>query len=524
MKINEPVTQREYRLTEQETIISTTNLKGITTSINEDFLRITGFPESELVGHPHNVVRHPDMPPEVFRDLWGTLKSKRPWMGLVKNRCKNGDHYFVNAYVTPIYDDDVVVGYQSVRFRSEQAIVDRAMALYKNIREKKSNVFERLKPQNLSFLIKSWIVALVVTLPSIGFALAGGATVQWLAVGGTFIVAAGLVLGLSKPLIRLASQSRDLFDSATACHVYTGRTDEVGQLALVIKALQMQNRTILGRVEYSSEVLSEVATETKDIVEKTTEGIQRQQMEVEQIATAMNEMVATVAEVARNAEQTAKSSEAVLAKANDGEQLAKEAISDISLLSAAVGDATSVLEKLTEDSQNIGSVVDVISSIASKTNLLALNAAIEAARAGEQGRGFAVVADEVRNLASNTQHSTDEIQQMIQAIQQSSNSAMEAMDEGKKCAEQSVEQAERVGRAFGDISAAVDRISHMNVQVATASEQQSAVTEEVSRNVVAINDAAYDTLNNANHTAEASKRLSLLVGNLQSMVKQFGSI
>ena len=417
------------------------------------------------------------------------------------------------------------MGYQSVRFRPERVVIDRAMALYKDICAKRLSRVNAIKFNNLSFSIKSWLVALAAAVPSLWLALFEGVAICWLTAIATFMITACfLVLGISRPLIRLAGQSRDLFENPIACQVYTGRTDEIGQLELVIKALRMQNRTILGRVEYSAEILSEVAAETSAIVEETTQGVQRQQMEVEQIATAMNEMVATVAEVARNAEQTAGSSAEMLLKTGDGEQLVNAAINDISALSASVSEATSVIEQLTEDSQNIGSVVDVISTIASKTNLLALNAAIEAARAGEQGRGFTVVADEVRNLASNTQRSTDEIQQMIQALQQSSSKAMTTMDAGRERADYSVEQAERVGVAFGDISAAIDNISTMNTQVATASEQQSAVAEEINRNVVAINDASHSTLGNARRTAEASERLSGLVSNLQSMVKQFGHV
>lgn len=524
MKNNQPVTQVNHPLSETDTIISTTDLKGRVTAVNEDFVRISGFSEDELIGKSHNVVRHPDMPPEAFADLWQSIKSRRPWMGMVKNRCKNGDHYYVDAYVTPIFDGNDMVGYQSVRFRPEQEVVNRGMRIYGAISKGRSTVLSRLAFRNLGLMAKSWLVALLASVPALGFAIIEGSSAAWICAALTLVIA-GLVIGaLVSPIRSLAKRSRQLFDNPIACQVYTGRGDEIGQVGLAIKALLAQNKTILGRVEHASEILGAVANDTNRIVDQTTAGVQRQQMEVDQMATAMNEMAATVAEVARNAEETAACSSDVLDKTNVGSELVAEAVADITALSRTVLEATAVIEKLMEDSQNIGSVVDVISNIASETNLLALNAAIEAARAGEQGRGFAVVADEVRNLASNTQKSTDEIQQMIKTLQQSSAEAVSAMEQGRRKADHSVEQANRVVESFAEISSAINNISGLNTQVATAAEEQSAVAEEINRNTVVINDVASDTLSHANSTAEASHKLTEMVNRLSSLVKQFGAL
>lgn len=524
MKINEPVTQINHPLSPEDTIISTTDMKGVVTSINDDFLRISGFEESELIGRSHNVVRHPDMPQAAFRDLWDTIKTGKPWMGLVKNRCKNGDHYFVDAYVTPIFDGQTMIGYQSVRFRADQTVIDRAMRLYECINKGKSDWMCRFSLAGIGYGVKSAGVALLAAIPSIIYAIIDPGAQAWAVAAGTLVVSLLAVFALVSPLRSLARQSKDIFDNSIARQVYTGRSDEVGQLGLVIKALLSQNKTILSRVEHASEVLAAVAGETNAIVEQTTGGVQRQQSEVDQMATAMNEMAATVAEVARHAEETAAASSEVLTKTNDGSSLVSDAVADITQLSQTVLEATEVIEQLMRDSENIGSVVDVISNIASETNLLALNAAIEAARAGEQGRGFAVVADEVRNLASNTQKSTDEIQQMIKTIQHSSSAAVAAMGQGRQRADHSVEQANRVLASFAEISSAINTISGLNTQVATAAEEQSAVAEEINRNAVAINDVANDTLDHANSTTEASQKLTMMVGRLQSMVRQFGAL
>ncbi|HUH38758.1 MAG TPA: methyl-accepting chemotaxis protein, partial [Spongiibacteraceae bacterium] len=250
----------------------------------------------------------------------------------------------------------------------------------------------------------------------------------------------------------------------------------------------------------------------------------RQQAEVEQVATAIHEMAATVMEVARTAEETARATGEVQAQTTTGGSLLQRAVDDITQLSQVIAQATRVIEQLQAESESIGSVVDVISKIASETNLLALNAAIEAARAGDQGRGFAVVADEVRNLASNTQQSTEEIQQMIRRVQQTSGEAVKAMQVGQQRANASAELSLEVGEAFEAIQQGVDRISGMNAQVATAAEQQSAVAEEINRSVDGISRVAAETLDHANETSAASATLHQLVGRLQDTVRQFGKV
>jgi len=231
-----------------------------------------------------------------------------------------------------------------------------------------------------------------------------------------------------------------------------------------------------------------------------------------------------VHEVARNAEETARASQDVLVQTGAGDKLVLSSLTDIENLSTAVDAAKRVIEDLREESKSIGSVVDVISNIASETNLLALNAAIEAARAGEQGRGFAVVADEVRNLASHTQKSTDEIQQMVKRIQQSSEDAVAVMQQGQQRAVASVEISRQVGSSFREISDSIDHITQMNAQVATASEEQNAVSEEINRNLVQISNIATSTLSSADETAVTSARLFELVTELKTMLKQFGAV
>lgn len=523
MRLNHPVTQREREYSSTDKLISTTTLKGVITSANRAFIDVSGFSEAELIGQAHNIVRHPEVPQAVFKGLWEKLKAGKPWLGMVKNRCKNGDHYYVDAYVTPIFDGDRMIGYQSVRTRPERSVIQRAEAAYRNLGKGKSRLLGSLLPSALSYRYKPWLFALPVMLPGLVAVALDVPQAGWVALASG-VVAAVMGALMVAPLCALAGKTRSLADDALARQVYTGRGDEVGQLEMAVLMLRMQNRTMLGRVSHAADAVAEISQSTDRVVNRTTSGVRQQQLEVEQVATAMNQMTATVAEVARNAEETARASQQVLEQTADGTRQVEAAILDIENLSRVVGEASTVIERLQGESEQIGSVVDVISNIASETNLLALNAAIEAARAGDHGRGFAVVADEVRNLASNTQRSTAEIQQMIKAIQESSEQAVAAMMAGQKRAEGSVEVSRAVGRSFEAISSAVDHIADMNAQVATAADQQNQVSEEINRSISGITDIAGDTLQHADSTAEASRQLSEQVQRLQSLVRQFGAV
>jgi aerotaxis receptor len=517
MRNNQPVTQQESILNDKDQLISTTDMGGVITSVNADFCRLAEFSEHELIGQPHNLVRHPDMPPEAFKDLWETLRLGKSWMGLVKNRSKRGGHYFVDAFVTPIMDNGRVIGYQSVRIKPDRQIINRAEKLYAEFRARKTPLWRRFTSTHLSLKIKLFLLCGWAALPALLMQ-------QWLVAIGSFLIVLGFGGWLVMPLINLAVRAKEVFSNPLAQEIYTGRGDEVGTIDLALRVLKAEGRTILGRIGYASTGISTVADQAHNIVLQTNESVRRQQQEIDQIATAMTEMTATVNEVAINAEKTSSASQAVMIQTQDGEQFVGRSMHNIESLAQAIVDARRVIEKLKEDSESIGSVVEVISNIASQTNLLALNAAIEAARAGEQGRGFAVVADEVRTLASNTQKSTDEIQLIVRSIQQSTADAVAAMQLGQERAEESLSVSAEVASAFRGISHSVNQINDMNMQVATAAEEQTVVSNEINRNIVDISDRAGETLIQADRMEDASLSLNKSVQNLQAIVRQFGKM
>lgn len=514
MRINQPVSQRERTFAPRAQLISTTDRNGTITSANDGFVEISGFSREQLIGSPHNLVRHPDMPPEAFADMWRTLKQSKAWMGLVKNRCESGDHYYVDAYVTPIFENDQVIGYQSVRVTPDRDIVNRAEQRYAELRKQKVAFWRKFSSTHLPLKAKLFLLSGWAALPALVMQ-------QWWVALASFVLVGTFGGWMVHPILALATKARAVFSNPLTQDIYTGRGDEIGEVDIALRVLQAEARTILGRISEGTNQIAKVVEHSREIVRQTTHSVENQQSELYQVATAMNEMSATVHEVASSAERTANQSRDVMDKTSNGEHLVNQAMHDIESLSQAIAQAKEVIERLMRESESIGSVVDVISSIASETNLLALNAAIEAARAGEQGRGFAVVADEVRKLASNTQKSTNEIQRSIESIQASTAEAVTAMQQGQIRVEQSLAASRDVVGAFRSITDAVVQINDMNAQVATAAEEQSCVSEEINRNIVGISDRSTETLDQARNTSTASDQLQSAMNNLQAIIRQF---
>ncbi len=515
MKINLPVTGKEQSFSESERIISTTDAKGSITSYNDTFFKISGFPAEELDGKNHNVVRHPDMPAAAFEDLWKTLKQQHSWMGIIKNRCKNGDHYWVDAFVTPITENGEIVEFQSVRSKPDADRVKRAEAVYQRINENKPAFGSQLSLQN-----KLYISMVISLLPLLVVAFVAPQQ-SWIAAIISLALGLGLTTWAIKPLLQLCQQTKQQVDNPMMSYIYTGRTDEIGQLILANKMYRSQLDAVVSRLDFSTDLLSESASTSAQIAQRTNDCIHKQQQTVSEFATAITQMSSAILEVAQNTQITAESTQEANAETDKGKVTTNNTIQGIHSLAQNITSATDVVNRLNEESQAISSVLDVIRGIAEQTNLLALNAAIEAARAGEQGRGFAVVADEVRTLSARTQESIAEIESMIKRVQDSVQEATSTMVESCSKAESCSDQSNAIAEFLTTITDSVSNISDMTIQIANTAEEQSAVSEEIKNNVNSLTEQAGQSVEIANENDHISQDLTSLTVQLKKLVRQF---
>ena len=469
MRINEPVTQQNYAFPPGQTLVSVTDTKGRITYCNPAFVQVSGYAAHELLGQPHNMVRHPDMPEEAFRDMWQTIQAGLPWLGLVKNRRKNGDHYWVQANATPMKDGNTVTGFLSVRTAPSSAAVASAETLYALMRQEKKNGVQVHTLQQ-GQVVRTDLVGRLMKLFAPGMrgklwgvqllaaACIVGASALQLPLGVTAAVGLlGAVLALwvtsrllTEPLKGLVRDANQLASGDLAHPIAQGEDGLIGQVQQALNQVSVNLRTVVGDVRQEVQELSntvrEIAEGNLDMSSRT----ESQASSLEQTAASMEEINGTV--------------QLSAASAIRGAQLATETAEITQRSNDAVNSVAETMRGISASSAQMSDIIQLIEGVAFQTNILALNAAVEAARAGEQGRGFAVVAAEVRALAQRSAGAARDIKQLI-------TDSSGRIDTGSEQTSRALERMQAALHAVGQVSTVLTQIS------LSASEQQLGISQ-----------------------------------------------
>ncbi|MDH6257272.1 PAS domain-containing methyl-accepting chemotaxis protein [Bradyrhizobium sp. BR13661] len=531
MRKNLPVTDVEYPVSDETLIVSRTDLKGKLTYFNEDFLAAAGFTSAELMGQPHNIVRHPDMPPEAFDNLWDTLKAGKPWLGAVKNRRKNGDFYWVLATASPIRENGQVKGYTSIRTRLPADQRKLAEEVYAAICEKKphgyrvdAGIIRRRSWLDRFAIFTGTLKARLVTTMTLQtlFMLAlgvGGALstsgsasliLSLLGLVGTGIVGfAGLATmrAIQEPMQHLNDTLVNLVQDKLDNRIVITRDDEIGEalrnlqtVQTIIRFSRDEVQAVQRRAESQRKVdMTKLADGFEAAIGEIVETVSSAATELEASASTLSSTAGRAQElsvaVAAGSEEASSNVHSVATAAEEMSSSVREISRQVQDSSRIAGDAvtqaqatTERVSELSRAASRIGDVVELINAIAGQTNLLALNATIEAARAGEAGRGFAVVASEVKALAEQTAKATGEIGQQVGGIQAATQESVTAISE---------------------ISGTIARLSEISSAIAAAVEQQGAATQEIARNV--------------QQAAQGTEQVSSNVGDVQRGASETGA-
>ena len=477
--------QGEILLRPQDRLVSTTDLSGVITYVNDDFVRISGFSREELMGQNHNIVRHPDMPKAAFADLWQKLKQGQAWRGAVKNRCKQGGYYWVDAYVTPIFENGRMVGYQSVRQMAEPALKQRAMGAYEAINNGKA--VDRELSSSQKYLVT--LVGLVLTAVIAAWQL-GGWSLLPLAVGCLWLAVVNYDELFRVP--GLTARIQQDYDSISR-FVYSGKgCSQV--IDFQKKLLDAKVGGILGRTADTAGHLGTIGDQLTLAVTRSREDAEQVSSRFCQMSAAIEEMSTGITEVARNAETT---SDRVVTTGQHCDRATEAMASNAEGIRTLSGEITQVADaalQLQKDAEQVTAAMEEINGIADQTNLLALNAAIEAARAGEHGRGFSVVADEVRTLSSRTQGSTESIQRSIANINQTLGNWVAQMAKLQEDTASCNADAEQSSRLIDEINQQMQEIAELASSNATVTLQQGQAAQEISVSLNALDEVNKDNL------------------------------
>jgi len=509
VRVNTPVTAVEYPFPPGETLVSTTDLKGRILYCNPSFVTVSGYEKTELLGQPHNLIRHPDMPEEAFRDMWQSIGDGQPWSAAVKNRRKDGSFYWVMANVTPLMQGDAPIGYMSVRTQPTREQVAAAEALYRTMREEKAQgtIVHRLAGGNViidtlpgrigrAFSLDTADRVTLVCGGLTGLASLTASTLASASMGAPawgLGAAAAVLGGLSGrwaihrltvgPIERLLGVANRMAAGDLTQRIEVRGTDTLGRLARALAQLNVNLRSIVRdartEVDHMRDATREIAAGNQDLSSRT----ESQAASLQETASSMEQITSTVRNSAESAAQAAE----LATRASEVTQRGSEAMNEV----------TKTMHVISESSHRINEIISVIDGIAFQTNILALNAAVEAARAGEQGRGFAVVAAEVRALSQRTTGAAREIKQLISESTEKVDAGNRLTDEAQKTMDGALHTVRQVSQVIAEISTGareqltgISQVNEAVSQMDSITQQNAALVEQIAASAVQLQGQA----------------------------------
>ena len=496
------VTQNEYPLDDDTTLMSTTDVHSYITHANDTFVQVSGYQLDELTGQPHNMVRHPDMPKAAFADMWYTLQQGEPWSGIVKNRRKNGDHYWVRANAVPMVRQGQVTGYMSIRTKATAEEIAAVEPLYRALNDGscKKRIHKglvvgkgwlgKLPAMPLRWRVRSVMAALFAVLAATLIATSAG----WMPLAAAALV---MLLGtllfeqqIVRPVENVARQALKVATGERNSVQHLNRSDELGLTLRAVGQLGLMCRWLINDV--SSQVVSvrdgsdRLAQGNEDLNDRTRQTVAN----VQQTVATMNQMAASVQSNSETAAEVDKLSVAASSAATKGGN--------------AMQTVVKTMDDIADSTQRIGSITSLINDIAFQTNILALNAAVEAARAGEQGKGFAVVAGEVRHLASRSASAANDIRKLIDASASKVQSGSE--------------QVHAAGRTMDDIVVQVKNVTQLIAQISHATSEQATGLSELTRAVAELDSITQKNADLVEESAHISAMVKHRAGRLKDAV------